>query len=173
MNALKAEARTGGADARASASHFEGGRGRHKMSARPSGQAERNVAAATAATADTAASALAQGPAEPPSEASPSAGREPPKGMPGLDRQKAFIVENAFLLNLETKKSILRIVMMEVGDSVLIDVGRREVDVDLDGLASLNPEVLGHIYNIIRARLALLNQPARPPAGRLTAASGL
>lgn len=99
--------------------------------------------------------APAKAPAKPPSVAT--------RGVPGADRQKKFITENANILNKETKLAILSIIMLEVGPDVVKPLPR-EVDVDLDQLAVENPEVLSHIYNIVRARLEELNTPARPGA---------
>jgi hypothetical protein len=83
--------------------------------------------------------------------------------MPSLGRQKTFIVENAGILNVETKLAILRIVMMEIGPSVVTDmVSSKEVDIDLDAVSEENEDVITHVYNIVRARLESLSQPARP-----------
>lgn len=52
--------------------------------------------------------------------------------------------------------------MMEVGKAAIIDTGTlKEVDINLDYVAAENHEVLGHIYNIVRARRDILGQPAR------------
>ena len=50
--------------------------------------------------------------------------------------------------------------MMEVGPSVVMESSKDEVNINLDVLATLNEDVLTHIYNIMRARLEVLNQPA-------------
>ena len=84
-------------------------------------------------------------------------------GLPSVNRQKEFIVENAGILNRETRLAILNVVMMEIGPDVVMETnGAREVDIDLDAATAANEEVLGHIYNIVRGRLETLNQPARP-----------
>lgn len=81
--------------------------------------------------------------------------------VPSISRQKTFIVENTSILNRETKVSILSLVMMEVGSAVVMESNsKNEVNINLDALASLNEDVLTHIYNIMRARLEVLNQPA-------------
>jgi hypothetical protein len=83
-----------------------------------------------------------------------------------------FIVDNAAVLNRETKVAILSIVMMEIGPtvvdgagralrSVVYETGSREVDIDLDAVCEVNQEVLTHIYNIVHARREVLSQPAR------------
>lgn len=93
---------------------------------------------------------------------------------PPTSRQKTFIVENADILDVDTKKAILRIVMMEVGKEVTVGGvdGRaaqtnpvvlenrttREVSINLDSIDT--PEVIHHIYNIVSNRRALLNEPA-------------
>ena len=111
------------------------------------------------------AEAKAEAPVEPATK--PAAAVEPapvskPSSLPSVGRQKTFIVENASVLNKETKIAILSIVMMEIGPSVVMETGgAKEVDIDLDAVLAANEEVLGHVYNIVRARLETLNQPAR------------
>jgi hypothetical protein len=86
----------------------------------------------------------------------------PAHALPSVAQQKSFIVTNASILNLETRSSILKIVMQEIGESVILKTaGRAEVNVNLDAVAEKNEEVLGHIYNIVRARLDVLSQPAQ------------
>ena len=80
--------------------------------------------------------------------------------VPSTSRQKMFIMEHTPILNHETKVSILSLVMMEVGPSVVMESSKDEVNINLDALAALNEDVLTHIYNIMRARLEVLNQPA-------------
>jgi len=78
-----------------------------------------------------------------------------------IGQQKSFIIENATILNRETKLAILSIVMMEIGPSVIMEAGgSREVDIDLDAVALSNEEVLAHIYNIVQTRRAALSRPA-------------
>ena len=78
-----------------------------------------------------------------------------------IGQQKSFIIENATILNRETKLAILSIVMMEIGPSVIMEAGgSREVDIDLDAVASSNEEVLAHIYNIVQTRRSALSRPA-------------
>jgi len=85
---------------------------------------------------------------------------------PSITRQKSFIVENATILNRETKLAILSVVMMEIGEEVVMETGTsKEVDIDLDSVCSVNAEVLTHIYNIVLARREALNRPAGVPAG--------
>lgn len=80
--------------------------------------------------------------------------------VPSIEQQKTFIIENASILNRETKLAILSIVMMEVGPSVVMEPGgAQESDIDLDAVALINEEVITHIYNIIRARRAVLSRP--------------
>lgn len=99
--------------------------------------------------------------------------RPPP---PSIDRQKEFIVENADNLDINTKKAILRVVMLEVGETGEVTdtesaSGKRVVPVVLENKASQevsislnnieNAEVILHIYNIVYNRRAALNEPAR------------
>jgi hypothetical protein len=88
--------------------------------------------------------------------------------LPSIGRQKTFIVENASILDRGTKIAILSIVMMELGDIVtskkVVAETKRvggEVDINLDVAAEVNPEIVTHIYNIVRARRDTLNQPAK------------
>ena len=77
---------------------------------------------------------------------------------PSTGQQKTFIVENAVILNRETKLAILAIVMMEIGPAAIMETGgTKEVDVDLD---AVNEEVIAHIYNIVLTRREALSQPA-------------
>jgi hypothetical protein len=90
----------------------------------------------------------------------PAAG-EPAPRAPSVGQQKTFIVENASILNRETKLAILSIVMMEIGPSVVMETGgTKEVDIDLDAVTEANEEVLYHIYNIVQTRREALSQPA-------------
>lgn len=92
---------------------------------------------------------------------------------PTTSRQKTFVVENGAILDPDTKRAILRIVMMEVGKTatattadgkeevrpiILENQTTRELSVHLDNID--NPDVLLHIYNIVNNRRASLNEPA-------------
>jgi hypothetical protein len=95
--------------------------------------------------------------------------REPP---PSASRQKTFVVENAAILDQDTKKAILRLVMMEVGKTntvataegtevrpvILENRTTGAVSIHLDNID--NPDVILHIYNIVSNRRASLNEPA-------------
>ena len=86
---------------------------------------------------------------------------------PSISQQKTFIVENANILNRETKLAIISIVMMEIGPSVIMETGgAKEVDINLDTVAEANEEVLYHIYNIVLTRREALSQPAGPQQAR-------
>lgn len=78
-----------------------------------------------------------------------------------LERMKRFIVEHSNILNREIKLSILNIVMMDVGQSVIMETSKKEIDINLDLLQEKNEEVLKHIYNIIKKRVDTLSQPAK------------
>ncbi len=92
---------------------------------------------------------------------------EPPtgRGPPPPARQKSFICENAGILDLETKRAILRLVMMEAGSArdrrpVVLEQGAaKEVSIDLDVIENL--EVVLQLYNIVSHRRASLNEPMR------------
>lgn len=91
--------------------------------------------------------------------------------LPSFSQQKSFIIDNVAVLNKETKVAILSIVMMEIGavstseagdaHPVVFESGPRDLDIDLDTVGSVNPEVIAHIYNIVYARRKALSQPAR------------
>lgn len=85
-----------------------------------------------------------------------------PNNEISITRKKKFIVENANILNKDIKITILSLVMMEVGHSVIMETNtKKEVDINLDILEMKNIEVLNHIYNIVKKRLDILNQPAK------------
>lgn len=86
--------------------------------------------------------------------------------LPGVLQQKAYIIANATVLNDDSRRAILKIVMMEIGPTVILKTksARPEVDIDLDMVAEINEEVLGHIYNVVQARLNALNRPAQFPS---------
>jgi len=78
------------------------------------------------------------------------------------ERKKKFIVENSNILNKDIRITILSLVMMEVGNSIIMETNnKKEVDINLDQLEIKNIEVLNHIYNIVKKRLDILNQPAK------------
>ena len=85
--------------------------------------------------------------------------------LPNLNRQKTFIIENSNILNREIKIAILSIIMMEIGSSVIMDsVKSKEskgLNINLDAIAEINPDILNHIYNIVKTRIDTLNQPAK------------
>jgi hypothetical protein len=85
---------------------------------------------------------------------------------PTANQRKDFILDNADLLNRKTKITIISIVLMEIGPSVVSEAAGREVNIDLDAVADISGEVLTHIYNIVLARRRALSQPAggRPGA---------
>lgn len=99
--------------------------------------------------------------------ATAAAGRAPPsegRAPPSETRQKTFVVENAEILDNETQLTILRLVMMEVGRGsgagpVVLEHGATGlVSINLDNIP--NPDVIRHIYNIVRVRRAALDEPA-------------
>ena len=99
-----------------------------------------------------------QGPAPVPALAPAPAPRPP-----SLGQRKAYIVENAGILNRETKMAILSVVMLEVGPGVVREVGGpasgREVNIDLDAIPPESEDVITHIYNIVATRREALSQP--------------
>jgi hypothetical protein len=94
-----------------------------------------------------------------------------PSAAPSLFRQKTFIVENAGILDFEARREILHLVMMEIGRAasapgadapvILENLTTGAVSINLDNIEA--PELVLHIYNIVRNRRAALNEPAGPP----------
>ena len=79
-----------------------------------------------------------------------------------LERKKQFIVENGDILNRDIRLTILNIIMMEIGKSVIIETSnKKEIDINLDSIGEKNVEILNHIYNIVQKRLETLNKPAK------------
>ena len=77
-----------------------------------------------------------------------------------LNAQKSYIIKNMNILDIETKKSILNLVMMEIGPSVVSDtIGMKCVNIDLDEIQKSNTAVITHIYNMVMAKVKSLNQP--------------
>jgi hypothetical protein len=79
--------------------------------------------------------------------------------VPSPARQKSFIIENAGILDSSTKRAIIAVVMLEVGETPFVET-RDSLDIDLDFVASASEDVLRHVFNIVRARLEALGQPA-------------
>jgi ABC-type Fe3+-citrate transport system substrate-binding protein len=81
-------------------------------------------------------------------------------------KQKQLIVSNADILDIEAKRSILAIVIQEVGNDALVANSKDEPVVNLDVVAEKNPRALLLIYNIVTSRLNIMNRPAgsHPPA---------
>lgn len=79
-----------------------------------------------------------------------------------INKKKKFIKENATILTRDIKVTILSLIMMDVGKSVIMETSsKKEVDINLDLLETKNIEVLNHIYNIVKKRFDILNQPAK------------
>ena len=83
-----------------------------------------------------------------------------------LNKQKIFIIENSNILNKEIKIAILSIIMMEIGPSVIMENTKssettKGININLDSIGDINPEILNHIYNIVKTRIDTLNQPAK------------
>lgn len=85
---------------------------------------------------------------------------EAPTVMPSIQRQKSYVMENAQFLDRKTNLTILNIVMMECPEDAREGGPLKEVNVDLDHIGDTNPDVLGQIYNLVRARIDAINRPA-------------
>jgi hypothetical protein len=74
-------------------------------------------------------------------------------------RQRRYIIEsaNAGMLDHNTKKAIVNIVMMEIGSSLLKNETSGDLSIDLDQIENI--EVIQHIYNIVCNRREILNRP--------------
>jgi hypothetical protein len=80
--------------------------------------------------------------------------------LPNINKQKKFIVENSHILNKEIKLSILSIVMMEIGESVIYpSMGIKGLNINLDKIEKINSEIITHLYNIVKNRLHVLSKP--------------
>jgi hypothetical protein len=80
--------------------------------------------------------------------------------LPNLNKQKKFIIENSHILNKEIKMSILSIVMMEIGDTVIYpSMGIKGLNINLDDIEIINPDIITHIFNIVKNRLDTLSRP--------------
>ena len=80
--------------------------------------------------------------------------------LPNLNKQKKFIIENSHILNKEIKMSILSIVMMEIGDTVIYpSMGIKGLNINLDDIENINPDIITHIFNIVKNRLETLSRP--------------
>jgi hypothetical protein len=82
--------------------------------------------------------------------------------LPSLFKQKNFITENASLLNNESKKAILSIVLLEIGEEAIMkSMNKNNIDINLDIIEDKNKLTITHIYNIVSARIENLKNPAR------------
>ena len=101
-----------------------------------------------------------------PNAATTAAVSEP---VPSFESQKTYIVDNASILDKETRKSILCLVMREIGQTVERDGETRNVvlvnketnspSINLEEID--NEEVILHVYNIVKHRRTVLSEPAR------------
>jgi hypothetical protein len=86
-----------------------------------------------------------------------------------------YIAAKESLINRETALTILQVVLQDAGWSgvagerlpdawhgVVLE-SRSGTDVNLDALAGVAPDTLSTIYNIVRARVAVLSAPAARP----------
>ena len=90
--------------------------------------------------------------------------------LPSINLQKSFIINNASILNKGIQQTILSLVMMEIGPTIMIDGETcavvsdtglpAEANIDLDLVDTISPDDLAHIYNIVLARRKILNEPA-------------
>jgi len=83
---------------------------------------------------------------------------------PTLNKQKKFIIENAHILNKDIKITIFSIVMMEIENyktAVSENMGNRGININLDVVETIKPEIITHIYNIVKNRLDILSKPLK------------
>lgn len=78
-----------------------------------------------------------------------------------FNRIKKTISENSHNLNRETQLNILKLIMLEADNSIIMETNKKEIDINLDLLENKNPELLLHIYNIVKRRIDILNQPIK------------
>ena len=78
-----------------------------------------------------------------------------------INQKKKFIVDQAYLLDFNSKKSILSIILMEFGISAIIELKcKKELHIDLTDIANKSPSTICYIYNIVKTRHHILNLPA-------------
>jgi hypothetical protein len=85
--------------------------------------------------------------------------------LPSMSKQKKFIIENSHILNKTIRINIFSIVMMELEDhkDIIIseNMGNVGININLDIIEELKPNVITHIYNIIKNRLDTLSKPVK------------
>jgi hypothetical protein len=84
--------------------------------------------------------------------------------IPNLKKQKKFIIENSTILNRDIKITIFSIVMMETDinkDIISENMGNKGININLDAIELIKPEIITHIYNIIKNRLEILSKPLK------------
>ena len=83
---------------------------------------------------------------------------------PSIQQQKDFIIKNAEFLSKRIKEDIIYLVLMEMGESssqiITENIQIKEVCINLDMVENKNVDILKHIYNIVLARIQLLDKPA-------------
>lgn len=77
--------------------------------------------------------------------------------IPSVSRQKTFIIDNSHILNKKSKLDILRIAILDNPESILEKSGSKEVSINLD---TCTKDTILHMYNIVKKRLDILNEPA-------------
>jgi hypothetical protein len=84
--------------------------------------------------------------------------------FPNLKKQKKFIIENSSILNKDIKITIFSIVMMETDinkDIISENIGNQGININLDAIELIKPEIITHIYNIVKNRLDILSKPLK------------
>jgi len=83
---------------------------------------------------------------------------------PTLKKQKKFIIENSSILNRDIKMTIFSIVMMETDNNKNIvseNMGNQGININLDAIETIKPEIKTHKYNIVKNRLDILSKPLK------------
>jgi len=81
-----------------------------------------------------------------------------------LNKQIKYIIENSHILNRDIKITIFSIVMMELENNKNIvseNVGSLGININLDLIEKIKPEVITHIYNIVKNRVNVLSKPLK------------
>lgn len=81
-----------------------------------------------------------------------------------LNKQIKYIIENSHILNRDIKITIFSIVMMELENNKNIvseNVGSPGININLDMIEKIKPEVITHIYNIVKNRVNVLSKPLK------------
>lgn len=79
-----------------------------------------------------------------------------------MEEKQSYILRNASLLNIPTRRIILQIVMQEIGTEAIIGSDKqlnKNTNIDLDYCEKNNPEIIEKIYKIVKTYIERLDKP--------------